>query len=260
MTTRDHGSAATPDVTTMIDDDLLLDRLGRDEAPPGDPAAALLADWRAGLPDGEEPDERLTAAAVAATRPSRLQGRWTRRAVAATAATALLGGGMAVAAEHARPGNPLWPVTEWLYPNLAGSRAAADAASGAVAEARAALAAGHPENADRLLTRATALAERVTEPAERARLLSDIAALRTRTATPTDLPPVPGEVPIGTTTVPVPTSPVEQAVPPADTPSAVQPPPPQRDTPEPTPSAPDLPTDTSLPLPTLPLDPPLPGH
>lgn len=261
MTSRDRH----PDATTLAEDDLLLDQLGRGEAVSEDPAAALLSEWRSALPDGEPPDELVAAAtAAAARRPARWGRSAGRRAVVLATTTVLLGGGVAAAAEHARPGNPLWPVTEWLYPDLAGSRSAAVAAGTVVADARTAIEAGRTGDAIRLLEHAGTLAERVTERGERDRLLSDIAALRARITTPsTSLPPVPGGIPAGVATTPAPSETTQPSLPsieppsgPSAAPSTVAPGQGEPGQPQ------DVPTSTPglpAPLPSPPLEPTLPG-
>lgn len=265
MTRRDE---VRPDAAALAEDDLLLDRLGRGEAPSDDTAAVLLSEWRSALPDGEPPDEALVAAATAAAERSHRPARWGRRAAVLAATTVLLGGGVAAAAEQARPGNPLWPVTEWLYPDLAGSRSAAATAGAVVADARAAIEAGRTGDAMRLLEHAGSLADRVTEQGERDRLLSDIAALRARVTTPsTSLPPVPAKVPADVATEPVPSETTQPPLPsgipnrgPSAVPSTVAPSPGEPGQPQDAPApAPDVPADTPAPLPSLPLEPTLPG-
>lgn len=166
------------DVSRLLEDDLLLDRLGRGEDPAGHGEAVdTLSQWRAAMPEPATPEEPLLAAALSTVRRSR---RGTRRArgplVVATAAV-LACGGVTAAAQGASPDSPLWPVTELVFPDLAASRVLADATH-AVGQARAAVGDGRYESAAWLLDQAWSLAERVDEPGEGDRLRTDITAMR----------------------------------------------------------------------------------
>ncbi len=184
MTTRipsdgEHG--APMDLTTLHEDDLLLDQLGRGEEPMnGGTVAATLSQWRAALPEAGPPDDRLLAAAVAAVRRARPTGRWVRGSTIAATALVLAFGAVTAAAEHAGPGSPLWPVTQLLFHDQAEARSAVDAAALTIAEARAAIDDGRFGQAARLLDDAAVLVERIDDRATAQRLSAEIAALRAR--------------------------------------------------------------------------------
>ena len=94
------------------------------------------------------------------------------------ASVVIVCGGVTVAAANARPDSPLWPVTRFVYGNLADSRVALDDADRAVADARTAATAGRFPEAARLLASADRLADKVTEPQAAQRLRRDIAEVR----------------------------------------------------------------------------------
>lgn len=191
----DRSEGRATDLGRLAEDDLLLDQLGRGEQPAEcDDLVATLSEWRTALPDADLPDDELTAAAVSAVRRSRRSARWARRSLVLTTAGLLTFGGLAAAAQSAGPASPLWPVTTLLYPDLAESRAAADAVGRAVAEARAAIDQGRYEPAARLLDHASALVDQVDDAAAGDRLRDEIAALRVELPAPRDtrLPGGPG--------------------------------------------------------------------
>ncbi|MFI7673857.1 hypothetical protein [Actinophytocola sp. NPDC049390] len=198
MTVRMPGGPSegrVPDLVELAEDDLLLDRLGRGEQPAEqDELVATLSEWRAALPSADPPGDELVAAAVSAGRRARRTRRWARGSLVVATAGLLTFGGLTAAAHSAGPGSPLWPFTTWLYPDLAQSRAAVDAAGRAVADARAAIDAGRDESASRLLAQASTLAGQVDDPVARDRLRDEIAALRAELAPPPDtrLPDGPG--------------------------------------------------------------------
>lgn len=171
-----------PDLTTLSDDDRLLDRLGHGERAEGD-VEELLAGWRAGLPAAARTDPRLLAACTAAVtgkqrRRTPRRGRTARASLTAAAVALIAGGTVTVAAAHADPDSPLWPVTRVVYGDLAESRVARDGASNAVSEARAEAGQGHYPEAERLLDVADSLVAKVHEPADAQRLRQDIATVR----------------------------------------------------------------------------------
>jgi len=239
----DHGRPV--DLTTLAEDDRLLDQLGRGERPDGcDDVDALLSDWRARMPAPDPADDRLLAASVAAIR--RPVTRWSRRSVVVATTALVAFGGLTAAAEHAGPDSPLWPITQLVYGDLADSRTSARDAGDTVADARIAIDSGAYDRASRLLDHAATLTDRVDEPGVADELRTRIATLR-------------GLIP--TVTDPLPATPPVPAVP--GTPSATLPPTP---TTNPPPSAsdpvdvPDLPTTPPALLPPLPIDlPDLPG-
>ena len=166
-----------PDRRTQRHDDQLLDRLGRGEwIEPRDDVEAMLSAWRQDLPAAGPPDPVLLAAVTApAVRPKR---RMSRASLGIAASVAVLSGGVMAGAAYAKPDSPLWPVTRFVYGNLAESRMALNEADHALAAARTAAAQGHPADAARLLTTASRLAAQVDEPADAQRLRAAIAELR----------------------------------------------------------------------------------
>ncbi|MCT2581653.1 hypothetical protein [Actinophytocola gossypii] len=163
------------------EDDELLDRIGRGEH--GDlqaegEVARMLAGWRAGMPTAGATDERLLNAVTAAVaRPPRRR-RSTKVTAVAAAAAVLAAGGVTVAAAQARPGSPLWPVTEVVFAGRAESRAAVEDADDVLADARTAVDQGRIPEATRLLDRADEYAAKVDEPAAADRLRDDIESIR----------------------------------------------------------------------------------
>lgn len=201
-----------PDLRTQRHDDQLLDRLGRGERiEPYDDVEAMLSAWRQDLPVAGAPDPGLLAAIAApAVRPKR---RMARASVGIAASVALLSGGVMVGAAYANPDSPLWPVTRFVYSNLAESRMAQNEADHALADARAAAAKGRYTEAARLLATASRLAGQVDEPADAQRLRAAIDSLLGKlpadvrdTAGPTATKP--------TESLGVETPPVEQGDPP----------------------------------------------
>lgn len=167
-----------------VDDDLLLDRLGRGE-PVADTGtvAAMLAEWRATLPDSAPVDEKLLAATMAlAPAPAppvrRTARRFARLSLGIASGVILACGGTAVAAAHAGPGSPLWPITQLLYGDKAESRTAVEAAGQVVADARVAAEQGRFGDAARLLDDATALLPKIHEPEDVQRLRAQLDAVR----------------------------------------------------------------------------------
>jgi hypothetical protein len=163
-------------LTTLAEDDQLLDALGRGETPNrDDQVATLLGDWRAALPETCPVKE-------GPGRPRRRRGR-----LVAAAAVVLVaaGGGVSAAAEHADPDSPLWPVTRLLYSDLADSRAAGHAADEAVTVAVEATENGRYDQAAELLDQAATLVEQVDDPGAAQQLRNRIAGVRAQIATAT---------------------------------------------------------------------------
>lgn len=177
----EHGRPV--DMTTLREDDLLLDLLGRGEEPAGgDTLTSTLAGWRATLPTGgpDEPvDEELLAAALAAVRVPRID-RTVRRSVAVSVAAVLAFGSVAAATEHAGPGNPVWPLIQLVFHHPDQAREATHAADDSVSAARAAMDGGRYDQASRLLDEAAASVARIGGGSDADRLREEIAALRAR--------------------------------------------------------------------------------
>jgi hypothetical protein len=136
----------------------------------------------------------------------------TRWLAGAAAAVLLAGGGLAVAANHATPGSPLWPITRVMYPEQADIAAAEQA----VAQARRAATEGRYDDARRLIARAETLISRVHDPRQAQRLRAELDAVRAllpvaepvSPATPTPGTPTPGtSPPAGGGPAPAPTAP-----------------------------------------------------
>jgi hypothetical protein len=160
------------DVATIAADDLLLDALGQGRRlEQADEVAAMLAAWRADL-DG---DESAAGDAGVAAPPARIRRvrPLTRLAVAA-ALLLVVGGGLTVAASGAKPGSPLWPITQVVFPEQAHVAAAQDA----IDRARRAAAEGRRDDAQRLVDEADGLIGKVTSPADAQRLRAELDEVR----------------------------------------------------------------------------------
>lgn len=182
------------DIVTLTEDDLLLDRLGRGEpVADGGDIASMLSAWRATLPEPGPAGEPLVRAALAATGRPRAAGRFARLSLGVAAGLVLAGSGVTVAAAHAGPGSPLWPITRLVYGDEAESRMATEAAGRALADARVAAERGRYEEASRLLGEAARLMGKVSEPADVQRLSTQADAVRAL---------FPGGVPAGPDLVP----------------------------------------------------------
>jgi hypothetical protein len=283
-------------VAQIAADDRMLDALGRGAPVDGDlaadPAATMLAAWRADLDDSSEAppadgdawdasldggtwdtaslDGHASDAARIdrdAEEPAPLPAGDPRRkrrlvqAILGAAAAAVVAVGFAVTAHQAQPGSVLWPVSKVVYPE----RAEVKAAEKAIADARAALADGRPADARALLATAAEHIARIDDPDTAARLRAEVDALLQTLNTAVAPPPPPTPAP-GTSTAPPPPGTSESAPPGG---SGTKPkPPPEGGAPQPKPSQSSggggilpLPTPLlplpSLPLPTLP--PILPG-
>ncbi|GAA4149440.1 hypothetical protein GCM10022251_14220 [Phytohabitans flavus] len=261
--TDQRGKADKPvSVAQIAADDRLLDALGRgdpfDGDPATDPAATMLATWRADL-DGDPvdalPDDAFLAALDDEPAPLRAgdPGRKRRlvQAVLGAAAAAVVAVGLAVSAHQAQPGSVLWPVSKVVYPQ----RAEVKAAEQAIADARAALAAGRTADAQALLATAQAHIAHIGDGATAARLLAEVDALlrALSAATVPAPPPTPATPAPAPTTAPAPRT--SQSAPGGSSGSKPVPPPEGGDpTPEPSESSRGL---LPLPTPLLPL-PPLP--
>jgi hypothetical protein len=185
-----------PDLRTVREDDRLLDRLGRGEpvrgpvrgssrgSARGDDVEAMLAAWRRSLPVARPADPRLLAAITRKPVPKR---RLSRTSIGIAASFLLIGGGVTSAAAFAQPDSPLWPVTRFVYGDLADSRQALATATQVLAEARIAAEQGRYDEAARLLATAEALADKVDSGAAD-RLREEIAGLRDRLPAGTNIP------------------------------------------------------------------------
>ena len=210
-----------PELAAIMADDELLDALGRGDPDLADePVAALLAAWRADLstdvadlstdvpevghggsadpsavdPAGPDivatatatatgPDAGLDGAARRTGRPGRRrrQRGWAVGVAAAAVGVLLVGAG----AQHAGPGNPLWPVTRAVFPERADVREVEEA----IDLARTAVRAGRYDDARAGLDDAAGRLARVRDPDEVARLQQDIDDVRRTLAgsvSPTD--------------------------------------------------------------------------
>ena len=191
-----------PNLGVLATDAALLDTLGRGEpAPTTDAVAAMLAAWRADL-DADITGARYQPAAF----PPRTR-RLARRAVGVAAAAALLASGSVMAAGHATPASPLWPITRVMYPERADTAAAEDA----IGQAREAAAHGRYDDARRLLDRAEGLIARVRDPKRLRQLQAELRSVRAML--PAAAPAAPGTRPPGglaTTPDAAPTPPTTQ--------------------------------------------------
>ena len=95
------------------------------------------------------------------------------RVAVAAAVVGVLAGGTAVAAANAKPGSPLWSVSQVINPARAHRLAAEDA----LAKARQAIADKHPDQAAQLLDKAAKLIADVRDPQQAARLRAELAEL-----------------------------------------------------------------------------------
>ncbi|HZM81729.1 MAG TPA: hypothetical protein VFC19_38910 [Candidatus Limnocylindrales bacterium] len=159
-----------PDEATLDRDDALLDALGSGVKLPGEDTLAMaLFMWR----------EDLSAPpkATAAQRARRKRRRITWGIIAAGLAAALGTGATVAAASNARPGNPLFPITEFVFPQQA-STASAEVAKERIADAQTAVDEQHLPEAEKLLDEAEALIAKVTSVLEKDALLADLQRVR----------------------------------------------------------------------------------
>jgi hypothetical protein len=206
------------DLAVLAADTLLLDTLGRGEpASTDDRVASLLAAWREDLTADLAAVESQQAAGLQVARPVAAEAgdagrrggrthRVGRRVLGAAAAVLVAGGGLAVGAGHATPGNPLWPITRVMYPEHADDAAAEHA----VAQARQAAVEGRHDDARRLLARAETLIARVADPGRAQRLRTELTTVREMvpaTGPNTSAPATPTPAPTGPAGGPVPTGP-----------------------------------------------------
>ncbi|MGN9910339.1 anti-sigma-D factor RsdA [Phytohabitans sp. LJ34] len=252
----DRGKAEQPvSVAQIAADDRLLDALGRgepvDDDLATDPAAAMLAAWRADL-DADEVflDEPVSAPPLPAGDPRRK--RRLVQAILGAAAAAVFAVGLAITAHQAQPGSVLWPVSKVVYPQ----RAEVKAAEKAIADAREALAEGRPADARSLLATAAEHIARIDDRDTAARLRAEVDALLSTLNAATAPPPAATTPAPGTSTPP----PSPRTSPPGSSGGTKPAPPPEGGDPAPEPSTssggllPDLPLPTPLlPLPPLPL-------
>ncbi|MFU8874517.1 hypothetical protein [Micromonospora sp. SL4-19] len=253
------------DLEVLARDDMLLDALGRgDAAPADDELATMLAAWHADLaddasgpahlrpsaPDGDAPDSAPAVPLRPATR-SRRPRPWALRLAAAAVALLALVSGLSVGSRHAEPGSPLWSLTKLLHPQQAEVRLV----ERAIAEARAALAAGRLDEAQRLLDRARGQLTKVVDPPTADRLRAELDALSAELAA--------ARAAVTPTAVPATSAPTTRPTDPAPRPSTAT------TAPGTKPAQPETPPDPSgspgtersplLPLPQLPLPEPIPS-
>ena len=188
-----HMGHEPADLAMITADDQLLDLLGGGGTPDdGDEVSDLLAAWRADLgTDLTDRSDRPDPTNLADDRPSvraatppavgmeaERQRRPRRTLLAAAAAVVALAGGATIVAGDARPGSPLWPITQIFYAERASSAVAAEDAQHAIDDARAAIEQSQYSDAEKLLDQASARANEVRDPGVVQRLLDQIAALR----------------------------------------------------------------------------------
>ena len=195
-----------PDEATLARDDALLDALGSGAKLPGEDTLAMaLYMWR----------EDLSAPpkAVAAERARRKKRRITWGIIAAALAATLGTGATVAAASSAQPDSPLWPITQWVYPERASTTSAA-VAKERIADAQTAVDEQHLPEAKKLLDEAETLIANVTSLLEKEALMADLQRVRavlnalvTGTAAPDPAPtaiPTPATAPGGVPATPTP--------------------------------------------------------
>ena len=167
--------AMVDDLTLITADDHFLDRIaaGQGEVFADSPVfarsgpgtlAPLLATWRADIVDPHWPDlPTIDDAVTAAARPQPKRARRALQPIVAVAVaiSALLFGSAAVGAQHAVPGDTLWPLAQVLYADHASSVKAGIAAQASLSDARAALILGQPGSAIVALTSASVEVQKV---------------------------------------------------------------------------------------------------
>lgn len=176
-----------PSTQQQLQDDQLLDLLGRGDLPEGVPdevdqldgLGTALAAWRRDVA-ADIPVSALDLEALEEPAAPTVMARWRRRLLAAGAALALAGGGGAVAAAAAGagPDSPLWPITQLIYPDRAESRVAELQVEELVERARAAADDQRYDDAAHLLEEAEPLIARVLAPADQERLQDEIAQVK----------------------------------------------------------------------------------
>lgn len=228
-------------------DDELLDALGRGERPEGDdPLLALFADWRAETGSAELPalpsDEQIEVAL--APNVSRL---WPRRGgvssgdhhhgrrpalwqavTGAAAVTAVIVGGLSVAAHSAMPGDPLWGVSKTIFSDRAGDVELVNDLTEYLSAADLAAREGDRGEAERLLDEVSERLDEVSDASERVELMKRRDAIKRDLSrvTPSTVPsPAPAPAP---TPAPAPAPGAATLVPgvPVPLPSNLIPPPP----------------------------------
>jgi hypothetical protein len=244
------------DMTAVARDALLLDVLARNDPPPdGDDVAALLSAWRADLAG----DPAAASVAPSGAPSRRHTWRPGRVLLAAAAAVLALAGAVTLAAGHAGPGSPLWPITTLVYEDRAGSRLAQQQVEATIARADEAIHDSRYGEAGRLLDEATALVGQVNDEAVARRLTDQIAVLRNLLPGGATVP-----APLPTTAPPIPQP--SSGGPASGQPGGATPqptgglPPPSPGLPLPSLPLPSLPAivPPALPLPTLPILPSIP--
>jgi hypothetical protein len=178
------------DLVAIAFDDAVLDRLaarsrrsshlGNPSWIPGESGSAvpdMFADWQdrlAARPHPEPMCPERAAVLVASGHPQRA----IRPAIAIAAAIcALLVGSAVVGARSARPGDPLFPVTQVLWADQADAAVAGEQVRGAMDTARAELQAGRARQAATLLAQASIGLKRVSNQEEHAAIQQDLAGL-----------------------------------------------------------------------------------
>ncbi|SDO99730.1 hypothetical protein SAMN04515671_2611 [Nakamurella panacisegetis] len=184
------AEAVMDDLTLITADDLLLDRIaaGQGDVFP-EPAtgvrsgpgglAPLLATWRADIVDPQWPDAPTVDEAIRAAAPKARPARRALRPIlgVAVAISALLFGSAAIGAQHAQPGDALWPLAQVLYADHATSVQAGLAVKASLGIARDALVQHQPQSALVALTSASGEVQKVLTTDGKQALQDDLTRL-----------------------------------------------------------------------------------
>lgn len=182
-----ENSALPVDLGAVQADDALIDALGGPRPADGGPDAQLaqvLVAWRRDV--DAEPVKRLVDAETALAMVARARRPVPRRRpllvpfAGAAAALVIAFSGVGLGAKSAHPEDPLWAVTNVLYPDYARSVEAAVEAREQLQQARAALEQGRPDEAKAALQKVDQQLTAVDRDQDRAELKSDRDELQQR--------------------------------------------------------------------------------
>ena len=168
------AEAVVDDLTLITADDQFLDRIAAGQGDvfavddvhtrrgPGG-LAPLLATWRADIVAPQWPDAPTVEEAINAAAPRVRPARRALRPIlgVAVAISALLFGSAAIGAQHAQPGDALWPLTQVLYSDHATSVQAGLAVKASLGVAKDALDHDQPRSALNVLTSASGEVDKV---------------------------------------------------------------------------------------------------